>query len=360
MDVVRGRLPRRQAEPDDAAASSRAARRRPAPATSPNIITVARILLAPVFVWLLLVDGGDDGAAALGRRRAVRVAIVDRRRRRVPRARPQPRHRPRQAPRPDRRQGAHRRRARRAVDPRRAAVVGDRRHPGARGRHHRAAGFAALRDRVIPAVIAAARSRPGCRRSRSRSRSCRSRRCSATGCTWSTACSCRPPSCSPSSAASSTSGRRGAPTAPEGRRADAVSRPPRELIAELAARGLTLAVAESLTGGLLVAELVSVPGASAVVRGGVVAYATDLKHTLLGVDAALLAARRARRTRMSPGRWRTGVRRLAVDGGPPTSGSRPPASPGPTRRTASPPGTVWLGFAIGERTSTAVGARTRG
>jgi nicotinamide-nucleotide amidase len=63
---------------------------------------------------------------------------------------------------------------------------------------------------------------------------------------------------------------------------------PAELIAVFAARGLTVATAESLTGGLLAATLTSVPGASAVFRGGVVAYATDLKATLLGVDPALL------------------------------------------------------------------------
>jgi len=63
---------------------------------------------------------------------------------------------------------------------------------------------------------------------------------------------------------------------------------PAELIAAFAARGLTVATAESLTGGLLAATLTSVPGASVVFRGGVVAYATDLKATLLGVDPALL------------------------------------------------------------------------
>ncbi|WP_370276056.1 CinA family protein [Georgenia sp. SYP-B2076] len=61
------------------------------------------------------------------------------------------------------------------------------------------------------------------------------------------------------------------------------------LVMMLEARGATLAVAESLTGGQVSAELVRVPGVSAVLRGGVVAYATDLKCELLGVDAGLLA-----------------------------------------------------------------------
>ena len=63
----------------------------------------------------------------------------------------------------------------------------------------------------------------------------------------------------------------------------------RIVLDRLAGAGSTVAVAESLTGGLVVANLVAVPGASAVVRGGVVAYATELKHNLLGVDADLLA-----------------------------------------------------------------------
>jgi PncC family amidohydrolase len=63
----------------------------------------------------------------------------------------------------------------------------------------------------------------------------------------------------------------------------------REIVGLLTDAGRTVAVAESLTGGLVVATLVSVPGASAVVRGGVVAYATDVKARLLGVDRGLLA-----------------------------------------------------------------------
>lgn len=75
---------------------------------------------------------------------------------------------------------------------------------------------------------------------------------------------------------------------------ETVVRTPREsaglLLERLAELGWTIAVAESLTGGLVVSSLVDVPGASRAVRGGVVAYATDLKHGLLGVDQALLEA----------------------------------------------------------------------
>ena len=65
------------------------------------------------------------------------------------------------------------------------------------------------------------------------------------------------------------------------------------VLSALAARGQTLATCESLTAGLTAATLAQVPGASAVLRGGLITYATDLKHTLAGVDAALLAERGA-------------------------------------------------------------------
>lgn len=61
-------------------------------------------------------------------------------------------------------------------------------------------------------------------------------------------------------------------------------------ISALRNAGATVATAESLTGGLVCATLVGVPGASDVVRGGVVAYAPAVKSELLGVDAALIAA----------------------------------------------------------------------
>jgi nicotinamide-nucleotide amidase len=108
-----------------------------------------------------------------------------------------------------------------------------------------------------------------------------------------------------------------------------------DLLAAVGARGWTVAVAESLTGGLVCASLVGVPGASAVLRGGVVAYATELKGTLLGVDRALLDARGA----VDPDVARAmavGVRaRLGADVGLATTGVA-----GPDPQDGHPPGTV--------------------
>lgn len=78
------------------------------------------------------------------------------------------------------------------------------------------------------------------------------------------------------------------------------------LVARLAAAGETVATCESLTAGLVAATIADVPGASSVLRGGLVTYATDLKNTLAGVpvpvtdagvvtsDTALAMARGAR------------------------------------------------------------------
>jgi nicotinamide-nucleotide amidase len=62
-----------------------------------------------------------------------------------------------------------------------------------------------------------------------------------------------------------------------------------QVLARLQDRGHTVAVAESLTGGLVAAALTDVPGSSEAFRGGVVAYATELKALLLGVDRGMLA-----------------------------------------------------------------------
>jgi len=63
----------------------------------------------------------------------------------------------------------------------------------------------------------------------------------------------------------------------------------RQILARLEAGGHTVAVAESLTGGLVAAALTDIPGASTSFRGGVVTYATELKASLLGVDRGMLA-----------------------------------------------------------------------
>lgn len=115
----------------------------------------------------------------------------------------------------------------------------------------------------------------------------------------------------------------------------------------LAERRLSIAVAESLTGGLLVAELVSVPGASAVVRGGVVAYATPLKHALLGVDAGLLAERGAVDAEVAR-QMAAGVReRLAIDGDAASVGLATTGVAGPDPQDGHPVGEVWIGLALG-------------
>lgn len=62
----------------------------------------------------------------------------------------------------------------------------------------------------------------------------------------------------------------------------------RGLVADLTARGQTVATAESLTAGLLAATLAGVPGASAVLRGGLVTYTVETKIELAGVAPELL------------------------------------------------------------------------
>jgi nicotinamide-nucleotide amidase len=63
-----------------------------------------------------------------------------------------------------------------------------------------------------------------------------------------------------------------------------------EIVLDLCrARGLTLATAESCTGGMVASRLTSVPGASDVFAGSVVAYANDVKQVSLGVPAELIA-----------------------------------------------------------------------
>ena len=114
----------------------------------------------------------------------------------------------------------------------------------------------------------------------------------------------------------------------------------------LVERGLTIACAESLTGGLLVAELIRVPGASATVRGGVVAYDTRLKHTLLGVDLDLLAAEGPVHPEVARQMARGVAHAAAVDGIDADVGIATTGVAGPTGQDGQPPGTVYIGVAF--------------
>lgn len=117
------------------------------------------------------------------------------------------------------------------------------------------------------------------------------------------------------------------------------------LVAALRQRGWTLGVAESLTGGAVCSQVVSVPGASATLLGGVVAYAIPVKHTLLGVDAALLAEHGAVHPDVAA-QMAQGVRRaVAVDGRPADVGIGTTGIAGPDSPDGQPVGTVHIGIA---------------
>ncbi|MFC0039003.1 CinA family nicotinamide mononucleotide deamidase-related protein [Actinomadura rayongensis] len=108
----------------------------------------------------------------------------------------------------------------------------------------------------------------------------------------------------------------------------------------LAERGATVATAESLTGGLIGAELTEMPGSSATYAGGEVVYATELKHRLLGVPAELLERHGAVHPDVAA-LMAVGVRdRIGADYGLAVTGVA-----GPDPQDGQPVGTVHVGVA---------------
>ena len=107
-------------------------------------------------------------------------------------------------------------------------------------------------------------------------------------------------------------------------------------------RGLTLGLAESITGGLVAARLTDIAGASDVLRGSIVSYSSDVKFDLLGVprgtvvsaESAMAMAQAARRV-------------LGADVGLSLTGVA-----GPTEQDGQPVGTVFIGLAIGDEVTT--------
>lgn len=112
----------------------------------------------------------------------------------------------------------------------------------------------------------------------------------------------------------------------------------------LAERGLTIAVAESCTGGLALHRLTNISGASAYVVGGVVAYSNEVKRSELGVEAQALEQHGAVSDVVARQMAR-GVRtRLKADVGLSTTGVAGPSGGTPEK----PVGTVWIGYADAE------------
>ncbi len=122
------------------------------------------------------------------------------------------------------------------------------------------------------------------------------------------------------------------------------------VVRSLADRGLTLGLAESVTGGLVSGRLTAVPGASQVLRGSIVSYASDVKFDVLGVprgpvvseSAAIAMAEGARRV-------------LGSDIGLALTGVA-----GPTEQDGQPVGTLWVGIARSGAESTAAMFRLPG
>lgn len=142
--------------------------------------------------------------------------------------------------------------------------------------------------------------------------------------------------------------------------ADAMSgRPPRpdvpsladQVVTGLMAAGVTVATAESLTGGGVCEALTSVPGASQVVIGSVVSYATGVKRDVLGVEADLLARRGAVDAEVAEQMARGVAGLLGSDWAVATTGSAgPEPAPGGSEVPDIEPGTVYI--AVHAREST--------
>ena len=120
------------------------------------------------------------------------------------------------------------------------------------------------------------------------------------------------------------------------------------LIPTLTARRLTLATAESCTGGLIAKRITHVPGAAAVYLGRVVSYANEVKIGLLGVSpdtliahgavSSAVAAQMARGVRLATG----------ADAAVSTTGIAGPGGGTP----AKPVGTVWVGISTADGETT--------
>lgn len=117
----------------------------------------------------------------------------------------------------------------------------------------------------------------------------------------------------------------------------------------LTATNQTIASCESLTAGLLAATLAEVPGASAVLLGGLITYATELKHTLAGVPSELLAEHGPVSPQTAIAMASGTQQRCGSDWAVALTGVA-----GPTAQDGHPVGEVWIGIARPDQTTSAV------
>jgi len=108
------------------------------------------------------------------------------------------------------------------------------------------------------------------------------------------------------------------------------------VLSRLEARGWTLGVAESLTGGLVGSRIAGIPGASKTFRGTIGSYATEVKRSLLGVTAEHVVSAECAKE-MAEGARRV----LGADVGISVTGVA-----GPDSQDGAPVGTVWFGLAL--------------
>ncbi len=113
------------------------------------------------------------------------------------------------------------------------------------------------------------------------------------------------------------------------------------LVSTLRERGWTVATAESLTAGLVAATIADVPGASAVLRGGLVVYATELKHLLADVPEEVLERFGAVSEETARALADGAARRCGADVGIGLTGVA-----GPDEQEGKPVGTVYVGLCV--------------
>ncbi len=114
------------------------------------------------------------------------------------------------------------------------------------------------------------------------------------------------------------------------------------LVARLKEQHLTVATAESVTGGLVAQMLSRVPGASAVLRGGWVTYATELKQSVLGLKAQMLGDQGVVSEAVAREMARAAQRLAASDAAMATTGSAGPDALAQPGHAPVPPGTVCI------------------